>query len=173
MPGSKLYVLDADVFIAAHRGYYAFDIAPGFWCHLLQHAAKHEIQSICQVLDDLKKGNDPKNPDEYDALAKWAIKEFHPYFMKTDAPLVTNAYSEIINWVFTQDKYTLSAQNAFASISDSWLIAYAKAHDATVVTNENKTKRTSMIPIPAICKTFDIEYINTFALLRRLGIKLT
>jgi len=55
MPGSKLYILDADVFIAAHRGYYAFDIAPGFWNSLLQHAAKHEILSICQVFDDLKK----------------------------------------------------------------------------------------------------------------------
>ncbi len=28
------FVLDTNVFIGAYRGYYAFDIAPGFWIKL-------------------------------------------------------------------------------------------------------------------------------------------
>jgi len=86
---------------------------------------------------------------------------------------VTQAYTDIINWVFASNKYDLAAKNEFAGISDSWLIAYAKAFGAILVTNENKTKRTSKIPIPAVCRHFDVGYINTFKMLRRLSIKLT
>ncbi len=173
MAVSESFVLDADVFIAAHRGYYAFDIAPGFWKSLLHHAAIKEISSIIQVFDDLKKGYDPKNPDDYDVLAKWAIAEFHPYFMKTDTPQITKAYTDVINWVFGNPKYDPAAKKDFAGISDSWLIAYAKACDTVLVTNENKLHRTSIIPIPAVCKHFGVKYINTFEMLRRLKIKLS
>jgi uncharacterized protein YozE (UPF0346 family) len=172
MPDSKLFVLDADVFIAAHRSYYAFDIAPGFWSGLLQHAASGEVLSIAQVLNDLKKGYDPKNPEDYDLLAQWAISEFHPYFTKTDEPEVTEIYADMINWVFTNSSFPLAAKNEFADISDSWLIAYAKAKNAVLATNENKIKRTSKVPIPAICRQFGVEYINTFEMLRQLNIKL-
>lgn len=173
MPTPELFVLDADVFIAAHRSYYAFDIAPGFWSSLLQHAGMKEISSINQVLEDLKKGYDPKNPDDYDVLAKWAMESFHPYCHKTDAPSVTKAYEQMINWVFNNPKYPIAAKSNFASISDSWLIAYAMAFNAILVTNENKLHRTSIIPIPAVCKHFGVSYINTFEMLRRLKIKLS
>lgn len=173
MPDSKLFILDSEVFISAHRGYYAFDIAPGFWSCLLKHADAGSVLSISQVLDDLKKGYDPKKPDDYDILTKWAINEFHPYFMITDAPHVTEAYTVIINWAFTNSAYPQAAKDEFAGISDSWLIAYAKANNAILVTNENKLKRTSKIPIPAICVHFGVEYINTFEMLRRLNVRLS
>jgi len=170
MQKSRLFVLDADVFIAAHRSYYAFDIAPGFWFGLIQHAASGNVYSISQVLDDLKKGYDPKKPDDYDVLANWAINDFHPYFMKTDAPEVTEAYADIMNWVFANRDYPRAAKDKFADISDSWLIAYTKAMNAILVTNENKLKRTSIIPIPAVCRQFGVECLNTFEMLRRLRI---
>lgn len=172
MPESDLYVLDADVFIAAHRGYYAFDIAPGFWSSLVQEASLGHILSIHQVLEELNRGYNPKQPDEYDNLAIWANDKFRPYFFKTDDQLVTDAYTDIINWVYANNSYTESAKEEFARVSDSWLIAFAKANNAVLVTNENKTKKISKIPIPAICKQFNVEYINTFEMLRRLGIHL-
>ncbi|MDP2173920.1 MAG: DUF4411 family protein, partial [Candidatus Cloacimonadaceae bacterium] len=69
--------------------------------------------------------------------------------------------------------YPRAAKDKIADISDSWLIAYAKASEAILVTNENKKNRTSIIPIPAVCRQFGVEYMNTFEMLRRLNIKLS
>lgn len=66
---NNLFALDANIFIAAHRSYYAFDIAPGFWNALLELAKEGKLVSIVQVEDDLKKGYDPKDPNDYDILA--------------------------------------------------------------------------------------------------------
>ncbi|MCB5272446.1 MAG: DUF4411 family protein [Candidatus Cloacimonetes bacterium] len=169
----NLFVLDADIFIAAHRSYYAFDIAPGFWDALLKLAKTGKIISISQVEDDLKKGHDPENQKEYDILAKWAIADFHPYFMKTDATQVIDAYTKIINWVFDSKVYPVSAKDEFASVSDSWLLAYSLANNAVLVTNENKLNVKVKVPIPIVCKHFGIEYKNTFDLLRTLQVKLS
>ena len=35
--GTQNYLLDANVFMEAHRRYYAFDLCPGFWECLLHH----------------------------------------------------------------------------------------------------------------------------------------
>jgi len=168
-----LYVLDTNVFVTAHRSYYAFDIAPGFWDGLIQTARSGAIRSVSQVMDDLKKGYDPKNPDDYDILAKWAIEEFRPYFKKTDEADVITSYSEVIDWVFSVSAYSDAVRNEFSGISDSWLIAYAKAKNATLVTLENSLTKTGKVPIPAVCKHFKIPYIDTFRMLRQLGITLS
>jgi hypothetical protein len=172
MPEAGLYVLDTNVLVTAHRSYYAFDIAPGFWSGLIQAANAGSVFSIRQVLDDLSRGHEPQNPDEPDVLKIWALEHFRPYFKKTDEEDVITAYSVIINWVFTR-YYSIAACNEFAAISDSWLIAYAKAKNATVVTLENSLTKTSKVPIPAVCHHFGIPYINTFEMLRRIEITLT
>lgn len=56
---NKLFVMDTNVFVDAHRRYYAFDIAPGFWDKLLICAGLKQVVTIKQVLNDLKKGHDP------------------------------------------------------------------------------------------------------------------
>jgi len=170
---ADLYVLDSNVFMTAHRSYYAFDIAPGFWSGLLQAANAGSAFSIKQVLDDLSRGHDPKNPNEPDELKLWSLTFFRPFFKKTDEIDVITAYSGIINWVVTSGLYLPAACFEFAAISDSWLIAYAKAKNATVVTLENSLTKMSKVPIPAVCHHFGIQYINTFEMLRQLGITLS
>jgi hypothetical protein len=53
--------------------------------------------------------------------------------------------------------------------ADTWILAFALATDLTVVTHEvfdpNIKKR---IPIPNVCLAFDIDYCDTFEMLRRL-----
>lgn len=155
------FVLDANIFIDAHRRYYAFDFAPGFWRVLIEQAEKGRVISIDRVRDELIASND--------ALSEWVKSEFDPWFMSSDHTEVFQAYEEVINWAMEQDQFLDYAKAEFARVADSWLIAYAKAYGGTVVTNETYNKDIkSKIPIPNVCEAFGIQYINTFEMLRKL-----
>lgn len=164
----KKFVLDSDVFIAAHRGYYAFDIAPGFWTKLLTRAQSDIIVSITEVLGEIKDGF-KKEPDD---LGRWATNDFRPYFDRVDQQDVLAAYTKVIDWVCLDNSYSDAAKQKFASVADGWLIAYALAKDVCLVTNENKRNKKGRVTIPDVCEHFGIEYINTYDMMRRIGITL-
>lgn len=42
----SVFALDANVFIQAHREYYAFDVAPRFWEKLIFHANSGDRKSV-------------------------------------------------------------------------------------------------------------------------------
>ncbi|HHX95367.1 MAG TPA: DUF4411 family protein, partial [Clostridia bacterium] len=66
-----------------------------------------------------------------------------------------------------------AAKAEFASVADSWLIAYSKAYDFTIVTNEQYQPHIKRrIPIPNVCNAFSIDCVNTFEMLRALNVKL-
>jgi predicted nucleic acid-binding protein len=161
-----VYVLDANVFIEAARRYYAFDIAPPFWENLNHYAANGRIQSIDRIKEELERGKDE--------LAEWATSQFSDAFVSTDEEDVTNSYTEVISWVYAQDQFTDSAKADFADGADGWLVAYAKSKGYIVVTHEvldPDIKR--RIPIPNVCEAFGVSYIDTFAMLRELGVRFT
>lgn len=160
---TNLLVLDSNIFIDAHRRYYAFDIAPGFWKKLQEKAEGGLVKSISDVYDELQKGSK-------DRLADWAKESFLEYFEKCDATQVIAAYGDIINWAY--NNYKQSAVAEFADVADSWLLAYAFANKATLVTNESKQGKTAKITIPDVCLQFGISYINVFDMLRELSIEL-
>jgi Domain of unknown function (DUF4411) len=59
----------------------------------------------------------------------------------------------------------------FAKGADGWLIAYARIHSRIVVTHEARNPaKTTKVPIPNVCDAFDVQPINTFEMLRRLGV---
>jgi len=169
MQSNTKYVLDTNVFVQAHRKYYAFDIAPSFWDALVNFAKRGEIVSIDKVLDEIKRG-------EYDdELKRWALNKFYKYFENTQYVNVVDSYKEIINWAQKQQQYTPQAKDDFfkAENADPWVIAFAYAYNLIVVTQEAYNPNTqSKIKIPNVCKEFEIEYINTFELLRRLNFKM-
>ncbi len=90
MTASRTYALDANVFIEAHRRYYAFDLAPPFWQMLIDHASNGQVLSIDRVGDELKRGNDE--------LANWASSSFHEFFVSTSDEEVIAAYRQIMVW---------------------------------------------------------------------------
>lgn len=166
MSDSTVYVLDANVFIEAARRYYAFDLVPGFWQSLLDHAGNGDVSSIDRVSDELEKGKD--------ALADWAKSHFHTAFASTDDLDVTHAYAEIMNWVNNRPQFSGAAKAGFAQGADGWLIAYAKVHGHTVVTHEGLAPDdTKKVKIPNICQAFAVPYVDTFAMLRSLGVQFT
>jgi hypothetical protein len=167
MNDDPIYLLDADVLIQAAKGYYAFDIAPGFWQQLIFHASRGRVLSIDRVLNpEIMRGKDH--------LAQWASSDFSTAFASTDQQDVIQSYSEIISWVQSQTQFKDYAKANFADGADGWLIAFAKVNGCVIATNEVlNLKRENKVPIPNVCQAFGIKYINTWGLLRALEIILT
>ena len=165
------YCLDTNVFIEAHRNYYAFDLAPIFWDTLSEWGRQSIIFSPIVVYDELKESGDD--------LANWAKNNKADLFFDTNPdPDTTNAYSDIAN--FVNQRYEPQHVAKFLDDADSWVIASALAKDLIVVTMESlkneQISRTSgkvagRIKIPNICNQFGVKYNNTFQLLRDQGFK--
>ncbi|MDE3226391.1 MAG: DUF4411 family protein [Nitrospirota bacterium] len=164
MPSAPVYVLDANVFIQAARRYYAFDLAPRFWDSLVSHAANGQIRSIDRVKQELERGNDE--------LAEWIETNFGNAVVSTDEADIIQIFGEIMVWMQAQGQYTDAAKADFASGADGWLVAYGKVKGCVVVTHEvlnPDIKR--KVPIPNVCQAFDVPFIDTFEMLRRLGVR--
>lgn len=164
LPSAPAYVLDANIFIQAARCYYAFDLAPRFWDSLVRHAADERIRSIDRVKQELERGNDQ--------LAEWIEANFSNAFVSTDEADIIRAFGEIMVWVQAQSQFTDAAKADFASGADGWLVAYGKVKDCVVVTHEvlnPDIKR--KVPIPNVCQVVNVPFIDTFEMLRRLGVR--
>jgi len=159
------YVLDANVFIEAARRYYGFDLAPKFWESLVSYADE-TVKSIDRIKAELQRGNDD--------LAEWADEHFADAFASTDDAEVIAAYGEIITWVQRHTQFSDSAKAEFANSPDGWLVAYARAKSCVVVTHEVLAPDVRRkVPIPNICQQFNVRYVDTFTMLRELGVRFT
>lgn len=86
MSGDPL-VLDANIFIEAHRRYYGLDLCPGFWESLRHFARGGRLLSIDRVYRELEDGGD--------ALWDWAKDSPRELFVSSAATDVVEAYSQI------------------------------------------------------------------------------
>ncbi len=161
MPNSVKYILDANIFIEAKRRYYAFNLCPGFWDSLLHHNSVGNLESIDRVRKELSEGDD---------LDAWK-KKASGLFASTENKVVLSAYSDIIQWVQSQERFNDATKSVFASGVDAWVIAYAKANNAIVVTHEVAAPKSRKdVKIPDVCDHFNIKCKNTFDMLQKLGI---
>ncbi|MDP8205748.1 MAG: DUF4411 family protein [Candidatus Electryonea clarkiae] len=164
MSTAPRYILDANVFIEAARRYYAFDIAPKFWTSLSELALDGRILSIDRVKRELDRGKDD--------LTKWANDNSLNMFTSTIQPDVINCFRDIMIWLQTQDQYKSAAKTEFAAGADGWLIAYAKTNGCIVVTHEVPNNMIQIkVPIPNVCRALDVQFVDTFLMLRAVGIK--
>ena len=159
------YLLDANVFIEAHKRYYAFDIAPAFWNNLALVAQDGLVMSIDKVYDEI----DTKNRE----LKEWAASSFKEW-KNTKQRDVVDGYARIIQWTKGQNfKEAAVAEFADSNNADAWVISYALTKKLTVVTEErlnlNSKRR---VLIPNVCEEFNIRYVDTFQMLRELGIRI-
>ena len=122
------YLIDANVFMTAHRQLYPFDIAPSFWEQLVEKASS-KIIIIGEIQKEILKGQD--------ILVDWYERE-SAKFTVIDMPLeVIESYKIIINSINDNEQYKPSAKEEFASSADSWLCAYGLALGETIVTWKN------------------------------------
>lgn len=157
----RQFLLDANVLIAAHRQYYAFDLCPGFWKSVQAGYAIKRMFSTRRVQTELKAGGD--------VLANWIAREVPAAFFIDDASIaVTAAYVPMMAWVASKD-FLPAAKAKFATDADGWLIATAKQGDFCLVTHEvRQIGAKARIPMPNVCEEFGVSYCTTFEMLREL-----
>lgn len=158
------YLLDANIFIQAHRRYYAFDICPGFWASLPHFFAAGRVLSIDRVRQELLTG---------DVLDDW-VQHTAPagLFATTAEQPIIDRYSAMMAWAQGHAQYNQAARAEFAQDADAWLIAFAQVHGCVVVTQEvANPDSVRRIPIPNVCNQFGVPFVDTFAMLRDLGIQ--
>jgi len=159
-----MFVLDSSVFIEASRRYYAFDIAPTFWDALINSANNNQLCSIDWVKKELLRGNDK--------LADWAKNDFSSAFLSSDRDNIFRTYALIMTWVEGEVQYTSAAKADFAKGADGWVISFARVNSYVVVTQEVYSPEIKRkVPIPNVCREFDVECIDTFNMLRELNIR--
>ena len=163
----RAYLVDLDVFITAKNLYYPFDICPGFWKSLLHHHRAGRVYSIDRVRSELLAGR--KTED----LVQWVRREVPDgFFLPVDTADVADAYTDIMMWVQRHAKYFDHAKAKFATGADGWLVAYARVHGATVVTNEQSAPESKKeVKLPDLCAQFGVQRDNTFAMLRSLNVQ--
>lgn len=167
MSNEPIYLLDADVFIAAKNAYYAFDICPGFWRSILQLHQAGRAFTITRVREELLSGS--KSED----LVKWVNSSIpKDFFVYIDSNAVTTTFRQIIEWSQNHSRFTDAAKMKFASGADPWLVACARAFNFVVVTNEQSAPyAANAIKLPDVCKEFEVAVTGTFDMLRNMGIK--
>ena len=160
---SNKFLLDANAFIEAKDRYYGFDICPGYWSSLLAQHDSKRLFSIDRIADELN--------EQDDVVKQWIENEVPAtFFKKTEDQAVIDKFQEMVNWVYSQPQFTDAAKTEFASVADGWVIAYAAVNGLVVVTHEQfapEAKR--KVPMPNVCVEFDVEYVDTFSMLRELG----
>ena len=157
------YVLDANIFMTAHHEYYAPDLCPGFWQCLEHYAREGRVLSIDRVRGEIL------SPHK---LVEWVRQAPSKLFRSSAQREVADAFSEMQTWVQGNDRFYLPAKDEFARVADGWLAAYAKVHGAIVVTEETFDPNVRVkVPLPNVCKKFDVAYQNIFAMLRGLGVR--
>jgi len=167
MNAMPTYVLDANVFIQAARRYYAFDIAPRFWEALVEYAERGRLTSIDRVKFELDRGKDE--------LTRWANGQFQQWFRPTNRDDVLVVYRQIMQWSQSQDQFTAEARADFADgdNADAWLLAFARVESKIVVTHEQYDPNVRRkISIPNAARPFNVKCVDTFQMLRELGIRL-
>lgn len=162
---SKKYLLDANAFIEAKDRYYAFDICPGYWSSLI---AQHDSKRLCSIDRIAEELN-----EQDDVVKQWIENEVpDTFFKKTEDQAVIDKFQEMVNWVYSQSRFTEAAKSEFASVADGWVIAYAAVNGLIVVTHEQYAPEARRkVPMPNVCVEFEVAYVDTFAMLRELGEK--
>ncbi len=167
MTVDQTYLVDSDVFITAKNLYYSFDICPGFWKSVVHHHQEGRVFSIDRVRSELLAGHREED------LVQWVRDDLpRRFFVRVDTDAVMRAYTDIMMWVQGHSRYFDQAKAKFATGADGWLVAYARVHGTTVVTNEQSAPESRKeIKLPDVCDRFGVRRDNMFAMLRALNIQ--
>ena len=147
----------------AYRDYYAPDFCPAFWDCIPLYFHAGRLISIDRVFAEIK------NPGD---LIQWAQNAPNGLFVTSGEQQVASNFARIMAWVNGNPQFFDEAKAKFAAGADGWLIAYAQAHNAVVVTQEvSAPSAKTRVPIPDVCQEFNVPYQNTFQMLRQLGVR--
>lgn len=157
-----MYLLDANVFIQAANSYYDMGTVPGFWTWVEAGIGDGLLRSVTLVRQEI---DYPGN------LKEWIkAQEARGLFIDESAAAIQSGLSEIANWIVDQP-FGPAHVAKFLDGADPWIVAAARVHEATVVTQEQPINASNpkKIKIPNVGAQFGVEVIDTFTLLRNEG----
>ena len=106
-----------------------------------------------------------------DEITNW-LKQ-NPTFILSPEPEILKKYASLVNWVDNQKQFDAADKNEFYAKADGWLVAYASAHQMSVVSQEERAKVGShRIKIPNLCDEMGVEFINFPKLIKQVDFKL-
>lgn len=160
-----MYLLDANVLIAAHRKYYGIDQVPEYWEWLCHHATAGTIKLPAEVHAEIK--YDKENPD---LLAEWAhSEEVKPHLVLPEEVPVAIVQTVLANG-YAPDLDDIEIEEIGA---DPFLIAAAlmDAGNRTVVTVEvsKSSKKRAERRIPDVCSDLGVKCVDEHTFARDLG----
>jgi hypothetical protein len=166
MAATKLFWLDANVFITAKDGPYRFSVSAGFWTFLAEQAKAGTVRCPKMVYDEIV-----HNIAAEDQLAKWIkVRKSTDLFVPNPNKAVQDVVRDIANHV--SPRYPQHQVAKFLRGADPFIIAHAKESQGTVVTFEKLVPSNSQqIKIPNVCEEFEVSYCTLYDMLERLKAK--
>ena len=106
------------------------------------------------------------------SLVEWSKRVGDGMFVSSGEQDAVKSFAEMQAWVRRSGQFTQAASDEFARVADGWLAAYAKVHDMILVTHETlKPDAKRRVPLPNVCDEFEIDWKDTFDVLRELGVR--
>jgi Domain of unknown function (DUF4411) len=164
-----LYLVDANVLIAAHNQYYPIDSIPQFWDWIVAQAKSGALKMPLEIYEEIKFGG---KDSQKDMLYNWVVDANVKKHLILDEEVNQSYIAKCINEGYAPD---LSDQELLVVGRDPFLIAYGMVdpEDRCVVTNEvsapKKTRQNRKIP--DVCDTLGVPCCNVFSMTRALGFK--
>jgi len=162
-----LYLLDANVLIAANSTYYPLDQVPEFWTWVHYQAGSNRIKIPREIMEEIKEGRKDDDP-LLDWISTTEIETALLLGETVDVALV----QRVVSAGYAND---LSDDEVEKIGRDPFLIAYALADstDRTVVTTEvsRPSAQRANRKVPDVCQALGALCCGPFALNKALGFK--
>ena len=162
----KVYVVDSNFFIQAHRITYPLDVAISFWDRIRDLANRGLIISIDKVKNELY-----QNDDE---LKHWCEEYLPEDFFKSSEEAI-DEYVKVVTWAMSKNEHFIQrALDEFldADEADAWIIAYSLKTNCVITTYEkSQPARKNKIKIPEPCEFLGVAYVDTMDMFRQLGVQ--
>lgn len=154
-----VYLLDANVLINAHNGWFALKRVPEFWLWLLHHAEAGNIEMPAETYAEVEGGNDD--------LAAWMKETEHKKVLR----LVEDVDPGKIQQVLGKYGDDLTEDEIITIGQDPFLIAAVLGHaNRVVVTGETSApakKRTNR-KVPDICNDLGVPWRSPVEFIKEL-----
>ncbi len=107
-----------------------------------------------------------------DVASRWAKGMPASFFATTNTDQCQAEYHDLWSILRNHGQYTDEAKYYFLERADCWLVAYAMAMGATLVTHETlDTNAKNKIKIPNMCKMVGASYCDLFTMLEKLQVR--
>ena len=164
------FLIDANSLMTPFRRYYAFDLVPTYWEKLSEYLSSGHIILLDMIKNEIDKGEDE--------LTDWVNAEQDVQICNHVTEKIVGKYQQVLQYVKDCGLYKDTAFQIWApgDVADPWIIATAATHGYTIVTEEvssgglSKKTPNKVAKIPDVAKAFNVDAINVFEMMRRLGI---